>query len=102
MFYNGTFVCILDERESMRATSVANQKAVALGVVAGIVCPGEHLDKASVAVLAVPGRNSLADDAASGIFPDVYHLGAGVRLLEVVGNCHRVELRRGIVAFEDG
>ena len=93
MLHDCGLVCIFDVRESMRPALVANQKAVALGVVAGIVCSGEHLDKAPVAVLAASRRNTLAYDAAAGILSDVYHLGAGVRLLEVVGDCHRVELR---------
>ena len=93
MLHDGGLVCIFNIRESMRSALVANQKAVALGVVAGIVCARKHLYKAPVAVLAASRRNTLAYDAAAGILSDVYHLGAGVRLLEVVGDCHRVELR---------
>ena len=93
MLHDGGLVCIFDVRESMRPALVTDKKAVALRVVTCIVCAGEHLDKASVAVLAASCRYSLAYDAAAGILSDVYHLGAGVRLLEVVGDCHRVELR---------
>ena len=37
-------------------------------------------------------RDPLRNDGALGVFADVDHLGAGIRLLIVVGECHRVKL----------
>ena len=55
MLHYGSPVGIFYVRESMRPAPVAYQKAVALGVVAGIVRTRKHLHKPAVAVLAVPG-----------------------------------------------
>ena len=45
--------------------------------------------------------DALADDGALGVSADVYHLGACVGLLVVVGHGHRVELGHGVVATEN-
>src|SRR5690606_17200815 len=56
------------------------------------------LHQPAVGVLAVPGADALADDLRLGALAEVDHLGAGVGLLAVVGQRHRVEFARGIVA----
>src|SRR5690606_19157513 len=53
--------------------------------------------QAAVAVLAAAGADALADDLALGALADVDHLGAGVGLLAVVGQRHRVELADRVV-----
>jgi hypothetical protein len=70
----------------------ADQQRVALRVVARALGAGVHAHQAAVAVLRVAGADALGDDAAAGVAADVDHLGAGVRLLEVVGHGDRVEL----------
>jgi hypothetical protein len=59
---------------------------------------GADFHQAAVAVVGMPGRDALADDRAAGVFPEVDHLGAGVGLLFVVGQRHRVELADRVVA----
>ena len=92
MFHHSCPVGIPNVGESMRPASVPYQKAVALGEIPGIVRPGKHLHQTAVAVLAVPGGNSLADYPAAGVLPYVYHLGSRIGLLEIVGYGHRIEL----------
>jgi hypothetical protein len=46
-------------------------------------------------------RDPLRNDGALGVFPDVDHLGAGIRLLIVVGECHRVKLSNRVVTLQD-
>src|SRR5690606_6382962 len=82
----------LDVGEGVRAALLADQQAVALGVVARALGAGGDLDQAAVGVLAAAGADALADDLALGALADVDHLGAGVGLLAVVGERDRVEL----------
>ena len=46
------------------------------------------LHQAPVTILPVAGRDTLGNDSAPGVLADMDHLGAGVRLLEVVGYRH--------------
>src|SRR5207245_3229328 len=65
-------------------------------------CGSLHdLHHPAVGVLAVPGRDPLGDDRAAGVLADVDHLGAGVGLLAVVGDSHRVELADRVVPLQD-
>ena len=80
---------------------VADEQRVALRVVAGVVRPLADADEAAVGVLPVPGGDALRHDRAAGPLPEVDHLGAGVRLLPVVGHRHRVELAHRVVALQD-
>src|SRR5205807_482742 len=61
----------------------------------------EDFHHASIAVLAVPGGDALRDDGALRVLADVDHLGAGVGLLIVIGNGHRVELANRVVTLQD-
>ncbi len=47
------------------------------------------------------GGDALRDDRAAGVAPDVDHLGAGIGLLVMIGERHRVELADGVLAGED-
>ena len=85
----------------MRPAAVADQHGVALGVVAGAVGLRQHLDQPAVAVVALAGGDSLGHDRASGVLPDVDHLGAGVGLLLLVDDRHRIELADRVVALKD-
>ena len=85
----------------MRSTAVAQQEAVALGVIAGILCLRACVDEPTVAILTLPCRDSLGDDTAAGVLPEVDHLRAGISLLEVVGHRHGVELCHGVIALQD-
>ena len=101
MLDDGRGVGYLHVGESVRSATVAEQERVALAVVACPVCGGSDLDKSAVGILAVSGTDALADDARVGVAAEVNHLGAGVRLLVVVGDGDGVELGRGVVAAED-
>src|SRR5207253_9595913 len=83
------------------AAAVAEQQRVALGAVAGVRGPRQHLHEAAVGIVAVAGGDALRDDRAPRVRPDVDHLGAGVGLLVVVHERHRVELADRVVALED-
>ena len=85
----------------MRATSRTEQQAVALAVVARALGPGRNLHQTPVAVLTVPGGDTLRYDGTAGVAAEVNHLRAGVRLLVIVRNRHGVEFPDGIVAGED-
>ncbi len=76
--------------EGVRAALVPDQHRIALRVVACVRCVLENLDLPAVRVLAVSGRDALGDDGRAGVFSDVYHLGAGIGLLVVVGDGHGV------------
>jgi len=91
-----------DDRESMCTAVGTDEQAVALRVIAGPVGSRGDMHQAAVTVLAVPGRDALADDAAAGILPDMDHLGPGVRLLPVAGHGHGIEFGRGMIPLENG
>ena len=85
----------------MRAAAVADQQAVALGEVARAVRLGQHAHQAAVHAVGAARRNALRDDARTRVAADVDHLGAGVRLLAVVGDGHRIEFADRTVALQD-
>ena len=47
------------------------------------------------------GTDTFADNGAARVLADVYHLGAGVGFLMMVGDGHAVELGLRIVAGQD-
>src|SRR6185312_3804192 len=55
---------------------------------------------AAVAVVALAGADALGDDLRLGVLADVDHLGAGVGLLVMMGERHRVELAHRTVAAQ--
>ena len=97
----GSRVLHLDVGHGVRAALLAEQQRVALGVVAGVLGGAHHLDQASVGVLAPRRRDALRDDAAGGVGTDVDHLGAGVGLLTLGRQRHRVELADRAIALQD-
>ena len=97
MLHLGRSVAHFQVGEGVGAALVAEQQRIALRIVARAAGRFQNLDAAAIGVLPVSGRDALADDGGSGVLPDVDHLGAGVGLLPVVGEGHRVELADGIV-----
>src|SRR6185312_6318871 len=87
-------------REGVRAALLADQQAVALGVVARALGALLHFHQAAIAVGAAAGADALGDDLRLGVLAEVDHLGAGVGLLEVVGQRHRVELAHRAVTAQ--
>ena len=100
MLDGGAGVLGLDVRKGVRAAGVAQQQRVALGEVAGVFRARAHAHQAPVGVGAFARRDALGDDGAAGVLAQVDHLGAGVRLLGVAGQRHRVELAHGVVAAQ--
>jgi hypothetical protein len=91
----------LDVRERVRAALVAQQQRIALRVVARV----RRRPSGSS-----PGRDRCSARArprcpwtrsCCGVLADVDHLGAGVGLLVIVGQRHRVELAHRVVAQQD-
>ena len=76
----------------------ASRTASSCGALVGALA---DLHQAAVGVLAVAGGDALGDDRALRVLADVDHLGAGVGLLVVVGDGHRVELADRVVALQD-
>ena len=88
-------------REGVCAALIAQEERVALAVVAGVLGMKTHLDESAVRILAMSGGDTFGDDARAGVLTDVDHLRARVRLLVVISERYGVELRGGIIAFED-
>lgn len=99
MFGHRCGILILHYGEGMGSTSVTQKQGVALSMIPGIVRSGHYLHQSAIAVFTLAGRDAFADDPAAGVLSQMDHLGARIRLLEVVGNSHGVELGYGIVPF---
>ena len=70
-------------------------------MVHGVLCRGHDLDLPAVGVLALSRRDPLGHDSALRVFTDVDHLGAGVSLLVVIRQRHRIELAGRVIALEN-
>ena len=64
--------------------------------------PLHDLHQAPIGILPVPRRDPLGDDGALGVLTDMHHLGAGIRLLIVIGEGNGIEFAYGIVALQLG
>ena len=94
MLDHSSLVGIFNIWEGMRTALISNQQTVTLREIARIIRSRQHLYKSTITVLTLSSRNTLADDAAARIATDVNHLCTSVRLLEIISNSHRIELRR--------
>ncbi len=101
VFHYGSLVLDVRIRESVRAARGAEQQAVALAVVARTDGTGRNLYQPTVAVLAVPCRNSFGNNGAAGILSEMNHLRTRVCLLVIVRYGNRIELADGIIPRED-
>ena len=95
-----TGIVDLDIRKGARAALVADQHRIATRIIARTGGDGRDPYQPAVAVIGVSGRDALADDGAAGVFADMYHLGAGVGLLAVVGQRHRIKFADRIIAAQ--
>ena len=100
MFEHGAVVVAVGVGPGVGAAFVAHEQRVALREVARVDSALVDFHQSAVAVLAVAGRDTLADDGAAGALADMDHLGAGVGLLVVVGDGHGVELAYRVVALQ--
>src|SRR4029453_8523004 len=85
----------------MRAAALADQQRVALGVVTRALGAAFDLDQPAVRVLTAPGADALADDLRLRALADMDHLRAGIGLLAMVGERHRMELAHRVAAEQD-
>ena len=91
----------LDIGHGMRPALVADQQAVALGVVAAVGGARVHRHQTAIGVLRPARRDALGHDARAGVLAKMDHLGPGVGLLGVVGDGDRVELALAFLAPQD-
>src|SRR5690625_6960772 len=58
------------------------------------------LDQAAVGAASPAARDRLGDDRAAGVGRHVDHLGSGVLLLALAGECHRERLAASVLAHQ--
>ena len=85
MLHLGSRILDLDVGKRMGAALLANQKRVALGIVAGTGRALQDFHLSTVSILAMAGRDSFRDDGAACVLPNMNHLSAGIGLLIIVG-----------------
>ena len=85
----------------MSATLVPKQQRVTLRIITRAGSALHDFHEASIGILSVSRRDPLRKDGAFGVFSDVDHLGARIRLLVVVGERHRVKLPNRVVTLQD-
>ena len=93
MLHHSSLIGIFYIWESMRSTLISYQQTVTLREVTRIIRTFKHLHQSAVTVLASTGRYTFADNFASSIAADMYHLRSCIRLLEIIGHSHGIELR---------
>ena len=101
MFDLGGGILHLDVGHCVGPALVSDQQRVALGEILRPVGGGQYLHQAPVGAVAMARGNPLGNDGAPGVLAFVNHLGAGVGLLVIVDQRHRVELANRVVAFQD-
>src|SRR5690606_2673996 len=79
---------------------LADEQRIALGEVARVLGLGRHAHQTAISVTAVAGGDALGNDRAAGVAPDMDHFGAGIGLLAVIADGHRVKLTGGVVAAQ--
>ena len=82
----------------MRAAFIAQEQRIALRIIPRVGRAFAGLHQAAIGVLAVAGGDAFRDDRALGVLADMDHLGAGVGLLLIVGQGHRIKLADRIIA----
>ena len=87
--------------KGMGAALIAQQQRVTLRVVARAGSALHDLHQTPVGILSVPRGDALRNNGALGVFPDMDHLSAGIRLLVVVRQRHRVKLPDRVVTLQD-
>ena len=76
----------------------ADEKRIALSIVARFLCTRVHSHETAVCVRTLTGTNALRDNRATRIFAEMNHLGSCVSLLMVVCERDGVELADRIIA----
>ena len=90
----------VDVGEGVCTAAIGEQEAIALRVVARILRIRPDIDQTTVAILTLASTNTLGDDAAAGVLPEVNHLRTRIGLLEIVRDSHGVEFGDGVITFK--
>ena len=85
----------------MSTALIAEHQRIALRIIASPRRTLEDLNGATIGILAMPSGNTLGDDRAAGVFADMNHFGAGIGLLVVVGQGHRIKFTDRIVPLQN-
>ena len=85
----------------VRAAFIADEQTVTLREVARAVRAFQNADQTAIRVVGNARRNAFRDNRRTRVFADVNHLGAGIGLLMIVGDGHRVKLADAIVALQN-
>ena len=91
----------IEVRIGMRPALVSQKERITLGIVAGILRRRKNLNAPPIGILSLSRRNPLRDNRTLCILSDVDHFRAGIRLLPVVGNRHRVEFTTRILPLKN-
>src|ERR1043165_6887239 len=94
-------IAAFDIGHSVRSAMRTEQQRVALRVVAGVLCLCMHADEAAIGVLRPPSGYSLRHDSRACVLSKMDHLGAGIRLLEVVGDGNGIKFADRVIAAQD-
>ena len=94
-------IAALDVGHGVGAAFLADEKGIALRVVAGARRAGMHAHEPAIGVLRTASTDTLGDDPRARVAAQMMHLRARVRLLEMVGDGDGIELADGIVAAQD-
>ena len=97
----GGGVIDLDVGERVGAAAIAHKHGVALGEIPSPFSALVDFDETAVGVLSSPGGDTLGDNGASSVFPDMNHLGACIGLLIIFGQGDGVKFADGIVPLEN-
>ena len=84
MLEDSRIVVHIHIREGVCSTVRAQEQRIARRVVAGIIGSSRSTHQSTIAVLRVTCRDSLRDNRRLGVFADMNHLRARIRLLIVV------------------
>src|SRR5690606_21903586 len=81
--------------------ALSNQHTLALGKITGMIGLGTHSYQTSVAVLTVPGRDTLRDNPAAGISAQVNHFSAGIGNLFAFSHSYAVKFPIAVITLKD-
>src|SRR5690625_380535 len=94
-------ICRFYIRERMRSAGLADEHRVTLGEVRGNFRLPVKLDKATVTVISIAGRNTFGDNGTLCILSDVNHLRTCISLLLFICYSNRVELTNRVVSLQN-
>ncbi|KAF5037851.1 hypothetical protein DSECCO2_560360 [anaerobic digester metagenome] len=80
------------------AAFVTQQQTVALSEITGVDGFFHHLHKPPVTVLAAACRDSLRNDGALCVFPEMYHFASGIGLLKIIGHSNGIKFPDAVIA----